>query len=143
MFLTKDSRSPFYQVVYFVDGKRTKKSTKTSIKKEAANFLKTFQPDYNLVPKPNIINSVSLSEFKEEYLSYIQQSKTAHYIRSVKLSFKQLTISIKDIPLNHISTRLIDQFISEVYSRSPYAAKLYYSTLKAAFHKSCQLELSK
>ena len=136
MFLTKDSSSPFYQVVYFVAGKRTKKSTKTSKKNEAANFLKSFQPNQDLGPKTNKLNFVKLSEFEEEYLSYIQQSKTAHYIRSVKLSFKQLTTTIKDIPLNHISTRLIDQFISEVYSRSPYAAKLYYSTLKAAFTKA-------
>ena len=44
MFLSKDSKSPFYQVTYFVDGKRTKKSTKTANLKEAQAFLSSFSP---------------------------------------------------------------------------------------------------
>ena len=44
MFLTKDSKSPFYQLVYFVDGKRTKVSTKTADKFKAEVFKATFNP---------------------------------------------------------------------------------------------------
>ena len=72
MFLSKDTKSPFYQIIYFVDGKRTKISTKTTNKREAERFLKSF------VPKPNIKKnktqeqrdkkvSVKLSSFIEEY----------------------------------------------------------------------------
>jgi len=136
MFLTKDSKSPFFQVVYFVEGKRTKKSTKTTVKKDAENFLKQFQLKNISVPQPQKVVSISLSSFKKEYINYVKQNKTRHYIRSIKLSFKQFMDFIGDIPLNQISTRLIDKFISGIYSRSPYAAKLYYSTIKAAFTKA-------
>ena len=72
MFLSKDTKLPFYQIIYFVDGKRTKISTKTTNKREAERFLKSF------VPKPNIKKnktqeqrdkkvSVKLSSFIEEY----------------------------------------------------------------------------
>ncbi len=136
MFLTKDSKSPFFQVVYFVDGKRTKKSTKTTNKTDAENFLKQFQFQYTYIPQPQKVVSISLSVFKKEYINYVEQNKTRHYIRSIKLSFKQFMDFIGDIALNQISTRLIDKFISGIYSRSPYAAKLYYSTIKAAFTKA-------
>ena len=64
------------------------------------------------------------------------RTKTKSYTKSVKLSFSQITTKIDDISLVYISPRIIDQFISEVCSRSPYAAKLYYATLKAAFSKA-------
>ncbi len=44
MFLSSDTKSPFYQVIYFVDDKRTKISTRTTGKKEAEQFLKSFVP---------------------------------------------------------------------------------------------------
>jgi len=44
MFLTKVQRSPFYQIVYEVDGKGKSISTKTSLLPAAQKFLATFQP---------------------------------------------------------------------------------------------------
>ena len=44
MFLTKVQRSPFYQLVYEVDGKRKTISTKTSLLPAAYKFLASFQP---------------------------------------------------------------------------------------------------
>ena len=134
MFITLTKKSPFYQLVYDIDGKRTSISTKTKSKTEAYKFLVEFQKQLDQPIEK--IKSIKLFAFRDEYLSYIQQSKTKHYIRSVKLSFSQFTYVVVDIPLTNISTRLIDQFISEVYSRSPHAAKLYYATLKAAFSKA-------
>jgi integrase len=40
------------------------------------------------------------------------------------------------MPLENISTKIIDQYISSVFSKSKYAASLYYRTLKAAFNKA-------
>ncbi|MCZ7616717.1 MAG: hypothetical protein M5T52_24900 [Ignavibacteriaceae bacterium] len=40
------------------------------------------------------------------------------------------------MPLENISSRNIDQYISSVFSNSKYAASLYYRTLKAAFNKA-------
>ncbi len=45
MFITKDKSSPYYQIVYFVDGKRTKKSTRETNEEGALKFLFNFNPD--------------------------------------------------------------------------------------------------
>lgn len=136
MFITKNSQSPYYQLIYFIDGKRTKKSTKKTNKREAEKFLKNFQPDISPVQQPQKANSIRLSKFKVEYLSYIQQTKTKSYFRSVKLSFNQFLSYLTDIPLSRINNKLIEKFIYAVHSNSKHAAALYYRTLKAAFNKA-------
>ena len=136
MFLTKNSQSPYYQIIYFVNGKRTKKSTKTSLKKEAEKYLLNFQIQFN--PNQNIqkINNINLSELQKEYLEYISSTRSKSYIRSVKLSFKQFQNFSNDIPLIRIDAKLIDKFVTSVFSNSKHAAALYYRTLKAAFSKA-------
>ena len=63
MFLTKDSKSPYYQLVYFVNGKRTKISTKTSDREEAEKFKATFKP--KPITEPTAVNvSIKLSRLK-------------------------------------------------------------------------------
>lgn len=44
--------------------------------------------------------------------------------------------NIPDMPLQMISTRIIDQFISSASASSKHSASLYYRTLKAAFNKA-------
>ena len=46
MFLTKDTKSPFYQVVYEVDGKRIKKSIRKKSLEEAQKFLEQFEAEF-------------------------------------------------------------------------------------------------
>jgi site-specific recombinase XerD len=146
MFLSKDSKSPFYQITYFVDGKRTKKSTKTSNKNEAKKFLDNFKIQLILdAQKINSSpvakqNSILLSKYEEEYLKLVSLSKSKHYVRSVKLSFKHFQDFIGDIPLNKIELKQIDNFINFVYSRSESGASLYFRTLKAAFSKAVAWE---
>jgi len=131
MFLIKEKTSSFYQIIYFVDGKRTKKSTKKRIKAEAQKVLRDFQN-----PTVQVKENLLLSEFWEEYLRYSRQSKSKSYLKSIALSFRQLTLFTGDVPLNHLSARILDQFITSTYSRSKAAAGLYYRTLKAAFTKA-------
>ncbi len=133
MFLAKDNKSPFYQIVYFVEGKRTKKSTKKKTKAEALKVLKQFEKP---VVRKTVNKIIHLSKFREEYLEYSSQSKTKSYLKSICLSFRQLTLFTGDVPLNHLSTRILDQFITSTYSRSKAVAGLYYRTLKAAFSKA-------
>jgi len=76
MFLMPpDCKSPYYQVVYFINGKRTKKSTKTSDKKKAEKFLASFVPQQNIEPteKPHNL-SVNLSNFILEYKTYVSNN---------------------------------------------------------------------
>ena len=61
MFLiSPDSKRPYYQVVYFVDGKRTKISTKTADRKEAEKFLASFVPPPPKGNKEQPVKKVSI-----------------------------------------------------------------------------------
>ena len=135
MFITKDKSSPYYQVVYFVDGKRTKKSTKETTEEGALKFLFNFNPD---APRPIIKkqSSIMLSRFIDEYIEYVSGSKSKHYLKSIKLSFSQLLSFSGNQPLQKINTKLLDKFITSTFTRAPKAAALYYRTLKAAFSKA-------
>jgi integrase len=143
MFLTPpNSKRHYYQLIYFVDGKRTKISTKTSDKKEAQKFLKTFVPR----PKGNIKETeqpkekkvkIKLSSFIEEHKTYVSNTYSEKYLKkAVRPSFAALQKNIPDMPLQTISTRIIDQFISSASASSKHSASLYYRTLKAAFNKA-------
>ena len=95
MFLNLNKKeSPYWQVIYEVDGKRSKKSTRTKDKKEAEIFMIKFQlkQELNLTEtnsKPRLLHSIKLSKFKEEYLEYCKSSKSKHYLESINLSFNQ------------------------------------------------------
>ena len=136
MFLTKDSKSPYYQLVYFVNSKRTKISTKTSDRKEAEIFKASFNPKPVTEPKLKKV-SIKLSSFASEYKNYVRNTHSEKYLtKAVIPSFVSLQKFLPDIPLENISSRNIDQFISSVASKAKFAASLYHRTLKAAFNKA-------
>ena len=137
MFLTKDSKSPYYQLVYFVDGKRTKISTKTSDREEAEQFLKAFNPTPTKPEAAETRSLISLIKFSEEYKIYVGNTYSKKYLsQAVVPSFNKLLKLVPNLPLDCISTKTIDQFISTVQAKSSFAASLYYRTLKAAFTKA-------
>lgn len=134
MFIFKNQRSPYYKLAYLVNGKRKIISTKTSDYKEAQQFLAHFQIPVELPKVKNI--SHTLSGFRDEYISYVSGIKSTSYIRSIRLSFKQLIAFTGNINLSFLDTRTLDKFINSTYSHAPKAAALYYRTLKAAFSKA-------
>jgi len=137
MFLTKDKKSPFYQIVYFVDGKRTKKSTKKKTKVEAEKALKNFLYNFNSNEVKVKLKSISLAQFKEEYLTYCKSCRSQSYIeRSIIPAFNKFIAFIDAANLNKISSRQVDKFITSINSYSTSSAGLYYRTLKAAFSKA-------
>ena len=136
MFLTKDSKSPYYQLVYFVDGKRTKISTKTSDREETEKFKASFNLPPKTEPKAKKV-SIRLNSFVIEYKNYVSNTYSESYLKkAVTSSFNRLQNYLPDLPIDAISTRHIDKFISSVAATSKYAASLYYRTLKAAFNKA-------
>src|SRR5690606_1350222 len=144
MFLAKDSKSPYLQVVYFINGKRRRISTGTSNRKEAEKFLLSFNPQTYITKRNKlkteellVSKSVLLSSFFIEYKTYVGNSYSEKYLKKAVIpSFAALQKNIPDMELDSISTRLIDQFISSVAARSKFCASLYYRTLKAAFNKA-------
>lgn len=136
MFLTRDSKSPYFQLVYFLEGKRTKVSTKTSDKKEAEKFKASFVPKQKLDSIPQKV-SIKLRSFIAEYKSYVKNTYSEKYLtKAVTPSFNRLQAFLPDTPLEYITSKNIDQFISSVYAKSKFAASLYHRTLKAAFNKA-------
>lgn len=143
MFLTPpNSKRRYYQLVYFVNGKRTKISTKTANEKEAEKFLKSFVPSLKKRQiQPEELKekkaTIKLSSFVDEYKTYVSNTYSAKYLKkAVRPSFMALQKNIPEMPLQMISTRIIDQFISSASASSKHSASLYYRTLKAAFNKA-------
>ncbi len=139
MYLVLNSKSKFYQLIYFKDNKRTSVSTGTSDKIEAEKFLNGFDPSNYL--KSAVIkkdeSKISLSKFVEEYKSYVQNTFSIKYLqKAVQPSFSVFQKYLPDLPLENISTKIIDQFISSVAAHSKFSASLYYRTIKAAFNKA-------
>jgi hypothetical protein len=133
MYLIKYHKSPYFQIVYYANGKKTKKSTGEIRRTEALKVLQKFKEDFN---SQEVEYSILLSKLKEEYTNFSRQSKSSSYVESIKLSFNRLIASVGDLYLHNITTRIMDQFISSTYARSKSAAGLYYRTLKAAFNKA-------
>lgn len=142
MFLTPpNANRRYYQLVYFVNGKRTKISTKTIDKEEAEKFLKSFIPQLKEKKVESedqkVKTTIKLSSFFNEYKAYIKNTYSEKYLKkAVVPSFAALQKSIPDMKLALISTRILDQFISSTNARSKFCASLYYRTLKAAFNKA-------
>ncbi len=65
---------------------------------------------------------------------------TKSYRRSINLSFNQFIKFTGEIQLHTIDIRLVQQFISETFSRASYSAGLYHRTLKAAFNRAVEWE---
>lgn len=138
MYLVLNNKSPYYQLIYFRDGKRTTVSTGTADKFKAEVFKATFNPDQKAKqePQPKQVSPL-LSNFIKEYKTYVTNTYSEKYLKkAVTPSFNQLTKYIPDISLDNITVKNLDDFISLVHSKSKFAASLYHRTLKAAFNKA-------
>lgn len=136
MFISKSKKSPFYQLTYEVNGKRTTISTKTKNPQEAYSFLENFQKGKEQTTTQ--CNCISLSKFSSEYIEFVQPIKSKKYLVSISSSFKQLSSFCGDVALNNVDIRLIDKFIATTFSRTEKGAHHYYRTLKAAFNKAVE-----
>ncbi len=142
MFISKSKKSPFYQIIYVVNGKRTTVSTKTAKLQEAYIFMSDFLKNenscqLNLNEKSQTeIRSISLSDFQKEYTDYIKATKSKNYLTSVNLSFNMLFNFTGDVILSRLDVRTFDKFVTTSFTRTQRGASLYYRTLKAAFNKA-------
>ena len=91
-------------------------STGTKSKREAQTFLKNFNPSFEKQKK-----LIDHSKFQDEYIEYATQNKTLKYVKSIKLSFRHLIKYLKDIPLQNLTRRVLDQFIAERFSTAPWS----------------------
>jgi hypothetical protein len=95
MFLIKDIKSPYYQIIYFVDGKRTKKSTKKKKKAEAEKVFRQFTFEFDGLGRQPETKSIPLLQFADEYISYCRNIRSKSYIeRSIIPALKSLHHSL-------------------------------------------------
>ncbi len=146
MFLIKNNKSAYYQIVYFVNDKRTTHSTRKRTKEAAEQYLEAFQKLQPIMPalsfnektKATKPASQTLSAYQKEYIEYAQQTKSKKYVDSIAYSFKYFINYCGDLPLQHIDTRIVDKFINSTFQRTQRGAHHYYRTLKAAFNKAVE-----
>lgn len=146
MFLVKNQKSSFYQIVYFINGKRTTHSTKKTKEQEAVLYLEEFRKTLEnpsgaipSIPQKTLSkNTLPLSKFKEEYLEYARPVKSKKYLDSISFSFKQFISFCGELSLDQIEIRTVDKFINSTFQRTQRGAHHYYRTLKAAFNKAVE-----
>ena len=112
MFLVLNKKSPYYQLVFFRNGRRTSVSTGTANKKSAEKFLTNFDPEELGERNPKMV-SLTLSKFAIEYKTYVSKVHSARYLeKSVTPSFNRLRKYLPDEHLKRITTKDVDQFIA-------------------------------
>ncbi len=134
MFLVKNKKSSFYQIVYFVNGKRTTHSTQKTKEHEAVQYLEEFKkslanPSGAITQITCSKNTFTLSKFKEEYLDYAKPAKSKKYLDFISYSFKYFIEYTGDIPLDRIETCAVDKFINSKISKSS-QKRFRFSSLK-------------
>ena len=74
--------------------------------------------------------SISLSKFRDEYVVYVKKFKAKRYIKSIEYSFTRLIDFTGDVYLIQLTSKLLDNFITVIYSCSKSLDSLHYRTLK-------------
>lgn len=140
MFLFK--RGNIYYVEY-IDTKTRKQrrlSTKERSRDKALSFaqsiLSSNATNYLQANETNQNDVITLAQYKDEYCRFVEGMYSQKYVRSIKLSFREMMKSVENKNLREISIREIDHFLMTKYQSSMHASHLYLRTLKAAFNKA-------
>jgi integrase len=133
MFLSKRSNGVYYLWYEDENGSKRKVSTRHKRKSDALKFVNEFK---NREREKRIrIKNVSLSKFKDEYLEYSQHNHTAGTKRKhFESAFNEFIRHIGDFPLNSISYKQIETFLSAKRTEaSAWTARRCYIALSSAF----------
>jgi len=133
MFIFK--RKGIYYLEYFdeLENRKRRVSTKSRLKPDALKFLTQFNQKFN---ERKIARYISIKDFRQEYIEYLEQSHTKSYISLAKTAFKVLVNYTGNIPLAKLNNRILEKFILENFNRTCYGARHYYINLNAAFNKA-------
>jgi len=133
MFLFK--REGIYYLEYFdeLENRKRRISTKSRLKPDALKFLTQFNQKLNERKKARYI---SIKDFRQEYIEYLEQSHTQSYISLAKTALKVLVNYTDNIPLAKLNNRILEKFILENFNRTCYGARHYYINLNATFNKA-------
>jgi site-specific recombinase XerD len=133
-FLFKRNNVYHLQYFDFTEFKIRRISTKCTTKNEANKFL----IEFNSLREKKNKTFILLSDFTENYLSFIQLNHSKNYYKSVSLTFNQLLSFIGNLPLYKITSDKLEKFLLLKYQNHKYMAKMNYVNLKVAFNKAIQ-----
>jgi len=133
MFLFK--RGKYYHLEYFDDiENRVKRiSTKSTKKSQAIKFLTDFQKRIQDNHKPN---HLLLSTYAKRYQDYLATNCSKKYLKTVSLSFRQLSQFTGDTALSKLTYHQLDTFMNITFKRTQHGAWTNYRALKSAFNKA-------
>jgi integrase/recombinase XerD len=132
MYLAKPNlRTPYYQIVYLVDGKRKQLSTKEKLKSSALKFLSQFSEEQKRKP---LLQEISLEQFKKEYLDYIKIKFSQSYYKKNEFTFKHFNSYIGNIPLKGLTLGKTENFILASYQQAKYTASNHCRNLRASLN---------
>ncbi|MCZ6702143.1 MAG: site-specific integrase [Ignavibacteria bacterium] len=133
MFIFK--RKGIYYLEYFneVENRNKRISTKTRKKPDALKFLTEFKKELNSRTR---LEYISLAQFRDEYVRYLEQAHTSSYLADVKTSFAVLINNVGNIPLAKLNNRTLEKMLLELFINSKYSAQHHYKNLRAGFNKA-------
>ncbi len=132
MFISKRSNGVYYLWYEDENGTKRKISTKCRRKSDALKFVNEFKNrERERVKK---IKNVSLSKFKNEFLEYSRHNHTQSTQKHFESAFNEFIRHIGDPPLNSISYKQIETFLSAKRTEaSAWTARRCYIALSSAF----------
>lgn len=134
MYLSKNKKSGIYYLYLRIEGRKTRYSTHTKLKKEALKFLTTFEKELQN-RKPS--NTITLGELRKKYLASIEVTHTKSSYRHSRKCIERLIEFIgEDVNINEITKEQVESFILDIFKRAKWSASLQLRHLKATFNKA-------
>jgi site-specific recombinase XerD len=141
MFLSKRSNGIYYIFYENYNGKRTCKSTKTKIKKEAYKFLSGFSSNDENIKKSTTSN-FTLKEFSWKFLKYSETNHTWKTTLTCKTTFNSVIDFLGNKKLIEISNIDMHDFIQHrIATVSLHAGRKDLINIKASFNWALSMDL--
>lgn len=135
MYLSKNKKSGIYYI-YFKkdDGKKTRVSTKSTLKSEALHYLSDFQEKLKQQLKHE--KSFTMNELKVKYLGLIEVTHTKQsWNHSRHCLEKFIEVVGGDFQVKDVTKSMVESFILNTFQRSKWMASLQLRHLKAVFNR--------
>ena len=134
MYLSKNKKSGIYYLYLRIEGRKTRYSTRTKLKKEALKFLTTFEKELQNRKPSNII---TLGELRKKYLASIEVTHAKSSYRHSRKCIERLIEFIgEDVNINEITKEQVESLIYDIFKGAPHSASLHLRHLKAIFNKA-------
>lgn len=139
MFLSKRSNGFYYIFYENQNGKRTCKSTKTKIKREAYKYLNSFSTQYQ---KQIQIQELTLKEFIWKYLKYSEIHHTPKTTLTYQTTFNSLLDYLENKIIGNIEEIELHEFIQRrINTVSLHAGRKDLINIKASFNWAVKMNL--